>query len=126
MVKRRVLDEVGKLPSMIERDAVYVGNLEGRDNYVVHGEVTGDADLEGALMLGPGCRWRGNIRADVVVVRGRVTGDIQARAKLDLRATARVTGNVSAPLIAIADGAVVQGELGGDGVINRYTERRTH
>ncbi|HEX9627587.1 MAG TPA: polymer-forming cytoskeletal protein [Acidiferrobacterales bacterium] len=126
MIKRRALDEVSKLPSIIDRDAVYVGNLEGRDNYVVHGEVTGDADLEGALMLGPGCRWQGNIRADVVVVRGRVMGDIQARVKLDLRATARVTGNVSGPLIAIADGAVVQGEIGGDSVINHYRERRTH
>lgn len=126
MVKRRVLDEVGKLPSMIDRDAVYVGNLNGCDNYVVHGEVMGNADLEGALMLGPGCRWRGNIRADVVVVRGQVTGNIQARAKLDLRATARVSGNVSGPLIAIADGAVIQGEISRDSVITRYDERRTH
>jgi len=121
-----VLDGVGTLPATIRSDAVFVGNLQGRENYVVHGEVRGDGDVDGMLMLGPTCVWHGNIVADVVVVKGRVAGNITAHFKLELRATAQVQGDLHSPLIAVAEGAVVHGRVGLDSVITRFQERRTH
>ena len=125
MSKRRTLDGLKTLPSNIARDAVYIGNLHGNENYLVHGEVHGNSDVQGMLMLAPGCRWKGNIVADNVVIRGRVEGDVIARFKLELRASAHVTGNISGPLIALADGAVVQGRVSGDSAISRFKERRS-
>lgn len=125
MSKRRTLDGLKTLPSSIARDAVYIGNLHGNENYLVHGEVHGNSDVQGMLMLAPGCRWKGNIVADNVVIRGRVEGDVIARFKLELRASAHVTGNISGPLIALADGAVVQGRVSGDSAISRFKERRS-
>lgn len=126
MVKRRTLDEVNKLPSTIDRHSVYVGNIRGQDNYVVHGEVVGNAEVDGALMLGPTCVWKGHIRADVVIVKGRVEGNIYARQKLELRSTAQVQGDLNGPLIAIAEGATVQGSIQRDSLVTRFTERRMH
>ena len=126
MTKRRTLDGLQKLPSSIARDAVYVGNLSGKDNYLVHGEVHGNSDVQGVLMLAPGCRWKGNVIADHVVIRGRVEGDVVARFKLELRASAHVTGNISGPLIALAEGAVVQGRVSRDSAISRFKERRSY
>lgn len=126
MTKRRVLDNMRQLPSTIAQDQAYIGNLHGKDNYLVQGEVRGDGDVEGAVMLARACRWQGNVVADTVVIRGRVEGNVTARFKLELRSTAHVSGNVSSPLIAVAEGAVVQGNISRDSLVTHFKERRTH
>jgi len=126
MSKRRSLDHLDKLPMTVGREAVHVGLFAGRDNYVVHGQVRGDSDVEGAIMIGPDGLWVGNITADVVVVKGRVEGNILARFKLELRPSARIKGDLSSPLIAVAEGAVVQGHVSPDSIVTRFTDRRTH
>ncbi len=126
MTKRRVLDSVTTLPATIRHDVVHIGNLKGRDNYVVHGEVQGNADIDGMVMLGPSCKWCGNIIADVVVVKGLVVGNITARFKVELRGSAQVQGDLQSPLIAVAEGAVVQGHISQDSVITHFQDRRSH
>lgn len=126
MTKRRVLDNMRQLPSTIAREQAYIGNLQGKDNYLVQGEVRGDCDVEGAMMLAQGCRWQGNVVADTIVIRGRVEGNVTARFKLELRSTAHVSGHVSSPLIAVAEGAVVQGNISRDSMVTHFKERRTH
>ena len=126
MSKRRSLDNLDKFPTTVGREVVHVGLFAGRDNYVVHGQVHGDSDIEGALMIGPDGLWVGNITADVVVVKGRVEGNIQARFKLEVRPSARIKGNLSGPLIAVAEGAVVQGRVSADSIVTRFTDRRVH
>ena len=115
-----------QLPSTIAREQAYIGNLQGKDNYLVQGEVRGDCDVEGAMMLAQGCRWQGNVVADTIVIRGRVEGNVTARFKLELRSTAHVSGHVSSPLIAVAEGAVVQGNISRDSMVTHFKERRTH
>lgn len=126
MNKRRSLDHLDKVPTTVGRETVHVGLFAGRGNYVVHGQVHGDSDIEGALMIGPDGLWVGNITADVVVVKGRVEGNIQAHFKLELRPSARIRGDLSSPLIAVAEGAVVQGRISPDSILTRFTDRRTH
>jgi len=126
MSKRRSLDNLDKFPTTVGREVVHVGLFAGHDNYVVHGQVHGDSDIDGALMIGPDGLWVGNIMADVVVVKGRVEGNIQARFKLELRSSARVKGDLNCPLIAVAEGAVVQGRVSPDSIVTRFTDRRTH
>lgn len=124
MSKNRTLDHLEKVPTILSRDVVFTGHLEGMDNYIVHGEVVGDSDVNGAIMLGPQSRWKGNVTADVVVIRGAVEGNVTARVKLEVRDTAQVAGDVFGPIIAIAEGARINGRLPADSCITRFTERR--
>lgn len=126
MTRRRSLDHLDRLPTILARERVHVGPLDGQQHYVVHGQVQGDGQIEGMLMIGPDCLWVGNIEADEVIVKGRVEGNIQARFKLEVRPTARIKGDLTSPLVAIADGAVVQGRISPDSIVTRFTERRTH
>lgn len=120
----RVLDHLQKVPTTINQDLVFVGNLEGSDNFIVRGKVVGNSDVEGAIMLGEGSNWRGDIVADVIVLRGTVEGNVTARQKLEVRHTARVQGNLTAPIIAIATGATVLGKISQDSLITHFSERR--
>lgn len=124
MAKNRTLDHLDKIPTILNRDVVFTGHLEDMDNYIVHGEVVGDSDVHGAIMLGPQGRWKGNVTADVVIIRGAVDGNVTARVKLEVRDTGQVAGNVFGPLIAIAEGARIDGRVQADSCITRFTERR--
>jgi cytoskeletal protein CcmA (bactofilin family) len=126
MTRRRSLDHLDKVPTILGHGVKHVGLLDGRDNFVVHGRVDGDGNIDGVLMIGDAALWVGNIEADMVIVKGRVEGHIRARFKLEVRSSARIKGDLSSPLIAIADGAVVQGKVSPDSIITRFSERRTH
>lgn len=126
MSGRRSLDQLDRLPVTLGREVVHVGPLAGFEHYVVHGRVQGNGDIAGALLIGADGLWVGNIVADVVVVKGRVQGNIHARFKLELRAGARIAGDVSSPVIAVAEGAVLQGRVSADSVITRFIERRAN
>lgn len=126
MSRRRSLDHLQKLPTILGREVVHVGVIEGRDNYVVHGRVEGNCDLDGVLLIGPDGLWIGNITADTVIVKGRVEGGIRARFKIEVRPSARIKGDLSSPMVAVAEGAAVQGRVSPDSIVTRFRERRTH
>jgi cytoskeletal protein CcmA (bactofilin family) len=126
MSRRRSLDHLENSPTILGREVVHVGVIEGRDNYVVHGRVEGNCNLDGVLLIGPDCLWIGSITADSVIIKGRVEGNIRAHIKIELRSGARIKGDLSSPLIAVAEGAVLQGRASPDSMVTRFTERRTH
>jgi cytoskeletal protein CcmA (bactofilin family) len=126
MSRRRSLDHLDKYPTILGREVVHIGVIEGHDNYVVHGRVEGNCDIDGVLLVGPDGLWIGNITADTVIVKGRVEGAIRANFKIELRPSARIKGDLSSPLVAVADGAVLQGRVSPDSILTRFSERRTH
>lgn len=97
---------------MIGEYTTYRGDLTGAENYRVYGRVEGNCDLKGRLFLGPAGRWTGDIAAEHVVIAGEVHGDVYASARLELHPTARIHGNIASPVIAMAEGARYDGEIG--------------
>ena len=123
---RRTLDRVEDFTTMIGPKSVYMGVFQGKDNHIVYGEVQGECDIEGTLVLGEGSRWTGNIRAMNIVVAGRVEGDVHAVNKLELTRTAFIRGKITSPIVAIARGAVHDGSIrmAKQTQITRFHERR--
>ena len=124
--RRRTLDHVGDFTGMLGPQSVYMGTIQGKDNHIVYGEVHGECEIEGTLVLGEGGRWKGNIRASSIVIAGHVEGDIHATTKLELSRTAFVRGKITSPVVAIARGAVHDGSIrmAKQTQITRYHERR--
>lgn len=110
-MKRRTADQVGEIRTLLGPNLSIYGRLVGRENVVVLGTVQGNCELAATLVLAGESRWEGTIRALNVLVAGEVEGDIVVDGKLELEPTARITGNLTAPVIAIAEGAVIEGEM---------------
>jgi len=108
--KRRALDRT-EFPTVIGEYATYRGNLAGTGNYLIHGRAEGSCNIDGHLLLGPTSYWLGDIIATHLVISGEVVGDVYASAKLELQATARIRGNITSPVIAMAEGALYDGEI---------------
>jgi len=124
--KRRIMDEVSHFTTLLGPKTHFVGTITGGDNCIVYGQVEGDCQCDGVLVLGEHGQWQGNIQAPSVVISGHVEGDIDAGAKLELTGSARVNGSISSPVVAMEQGAVHAGEMhmGKQTDIIRFTEKR--
>jgi cytoskeletal protein CcmA (bactofilin family) len=88
-----------------------MGDVRGAGPFVVSGQVHGDGDLAGGLNLSVTGVWNGYIRAEQAVIAGHITGGLAIKDKLEIGYTAVIRGRVSARTIAIAKGAIVDGEI---------------
>lgn len=124
--RRRSADQLTVFSSQIAIGALFQGELRGKGSYHIRGEIVGDGDIEGAVVLAAGAYWKGNVTADYVRVAGKVEGNVVARSKIDLTPTAVVTGNLAAPVVAIAEGALYEGAISRPRKtqVTRYSERR--
>jgi cytoskeletal protein CcmA (bactofilin family) len=109
--RRRVSDLPAQFSTTIGVAAVFKGKLTGEGSYKVYGTVYGDSEIKGTLVLHETGYWEGSIFATNVVICGTVDGDIVAKDKLELAPTAKINGNVMGGVVAIADGAVFEGEI---------------
>ena len=112
--KRRFLEraiQASATATFIAAESVFVGNIRARGQFVVFGEVQGDGDLQGGLLLSANGRWHGNVRAEEAVVAGTLSGSLIVAGKLEIGCTAVIRGSVTARTIAIAKGAIVDGEI---------------
>src|SRR6202166_1743191 len=109
--KRRFFEGHPSPSIFIAPAAVFVGNTRGAGHFVVLGEVHGDGDLQGGLNLSATGSWHGFIQAHQAIVAGKITGGLSVRDKLEIGYTAVIRGKVSARTIAIAKGAIVDGEI---------------
>jgi len=109
--KRRFLELGEATPTFIGATSVFIGNIRGAGQFVVSGEVHGDGDLDGALNLSATGSWHGNIQAQQAIVAGKIMGGLSVKDKLEIGYTAVIRGRVSARTVAIAKGAIVDGEI---------------
>ena len=109
--KRRFLDSSSASPTFIGVNSVFVGDIRGSGQFVVSGEVHGDGELDGALNLSVTGKWHGQVRAQQAIIAGTILGGLIVQDKLEIGYTAVIRGRVSARTVAIAKGAIVDGEI---------------
>ena len=96
----------------IGKSVVVKGELSGREDLYVDGEVEGSISLRGqSLTVGPNGRVRANVEARNVIVHGRVDGNLSASDRVDLRKSASLTGDILTTRISIEDGAYFKGTI---------------
>ena len=103
--RRRLLDRMAASPTLIAPHSI----------------------VRGEVVIGTGAGWEGNIECVNAVVAGSVTGDILATDKLEVGSSARIRGRVSAKRVAIARGALIEGEIvcTGNEPVVQFEERRS-
>ena len=108
---RRMHDKKQGTPTVVGNDSHFVGEITGSAPVIVLGAVEGRCALEHVLTIESSGSWTGTIQALDVIVNGCVEGDVQASGKLEVGAEGEIKGNVSAGFLAIASGAVIEGDI---------------
>ena len=124
--RRRFFELDSATPTVIGAESVVMGDIRGTGPFVVSGEVHGDGDLSGGLNLSVSGVWNGYVRAEQAIIAGKITGGLAVKGKLEIGYTAVIRGKVSASTIAIAKGAIVDGEIEvtSDAPIIEFDEKR--
>lgn len=107
---RRFTDEAN-IETVIGRGVKIEGQVDGRTNIELFGQIQGTCVLEGLLVVRTEGTFRGDITATSLVVEGKVHGNVIAREKVELRPSCQVTGNIEASSVAIAEGSFFEGEV---------------
>ena len=110
-LRRRIQDSSPGPTTYIAPSTKIVGKISGQGAYVFCGTVEGDCDIDGPVTIAEGSRWKGTLKATDVIVAGIVEGDIVSRQRVEISGTARITGSLSGNSIAVAEGAVIEGEI---------------
>jgi cytoskeletal protein CcmA (bactofilin family) len=124
--KRRLIDQLGSSPMFVAEGCRLTGDVETGGPLVVCGAIRGDGRVGGALSMSARSEWAGEIHAQAAVIAGRVYGKLVVEQKLEVGATAVIQADIVASSIAIAKGAVIDGEVtvtSGAPII-RFEERR--
>jgi cytoskeletal protein CcmA (bactofilin family) len=108
--KRRLAD-TSRQTTYIAASTKVTGTITGQGAYVFCGNVEGDCDIVGPITLAEGGRWKGTMKAVDIVVAGTVEGDVVAQQRVEIAGTARITGSLSGNSIAVAEGAIIEGEI---------------
>jgi cytoskeletal protein CcmA (bactofilin family) len=108
---RRITDRAGSSPTLIGTGSTFTGNLDCGGDLVVSGNFVGDTRVAGSLTLADTGHWQGSVVASAAVVAGEIRGDLTITDKLEIRKTARIRGTIRARTIAIATGAVIDGDM---------------
>jgi len=109
--RRRIRDSAKGPTTFIAQGSKISGKLSGAGAYVFCGEMDGDCDIEGPVTLADSGYWRGTLKATDVVIAGKVDGDVIAENRVEIAGTARIAGSLSGHSIAVAEGAVIDGEI---------------
>ena len=112
MPKRNILNSAAGPVTYIAPGTRIVGNVSGDGTYIFCGQVEGECNINGSLTIAAGCRCKGKIRATNIILAGFVEGDVIAKECVEIAETAHIIGNLSARSIAIAEGAVIEGDVG--------------
>jgi cytoskeletal protein CcmA (bactofilin family) len=108
---RRLTDRSNGPPTVIGAGVDFRGDIVAPGPVMLSGTVHGDGDVGGMLTIARDAHWEGQVRARSGVVAGRVTGSIAVSDRLEVGANAVIKGSVSAKSLAIARGAVIEGDI---------------
>ena len=123
---RRVSDRSGGPPTVIGPGVSFRGDMIVPGSVVLSGTVRGDGDIGGMLSIARDALWEGKVRAGAAVIAGSLVGSIEVSGALEVGQTAKIKGQVTARTMAIAQGAVIEGEMqvtSGDPIV-RFEEKR--
>ena len=113
-----------RVTAWIGQGVVIEGRITSAQDLRIDGKVDGTIELgRHGLIVGAGADIRADVTARSILISGAVIGNVTATERVDLQPTASVEGDIRAPRLAIADGAVVRGNIDARG--NRMSKMGT-
>ena len=125
--RRRLADRTNGPPTVIGEGVTMQGEIRAPGALMLCGAVKGDGEVGGTLSISKGAHWDGQVQARDAVVAGRLPGTLNMEGKLEVGAAAVIQGRISARSLAIARGAVIEGDIlvtSGEPIV-QFEEKRT-
>src|SRR5947209_2050228 len=97
--------------SIVAPDLVVTGDLKAEGVIRVEGQVSGNVEAGGQILLSEGGVIEGDLKTREAVIAGEVRGSITASDRVEVQATASVQGDILTPRLLIQEGGRVNGAV---------------
>jgi len=103
-------DQQGSEVTIIGQGAKLEGTVVSAGSLRIDGQIKGQVNADGDVMLSPSSAVEADIRAQNVSVAGRFKGSIVVKGRAEIARGGRVDGNVTSKTLVVEEGAVFQGQ----------------
>ncbi|ANE47016.1 hypothetical protein SY83_12890 [Paenibacillus swuensis] len=100
---------VNSVRTLIGEGAVLEGKLICETCLRIEGEISGDIECAGDVVIGEQGVARSNVTARELFVAGKVVGNVTVKGKLIISRSGELHGNISAAALVVEDGGVFNG-----------------
>ena len=104
-----IIFEDDDFDTVLSRDIDFSGTMSFEEPFLIRGNVSGDIDAKGLLVVDEEAVVNAGIRTSRVVIRGLVRGDVVASEKVEIAASGRLEGDVTTPEISMENGCLFSG-----------------
>ena len=101
--------------TVVGQGARLEGTIVSAGSLRIDGQVKGQINADGDVMLSPQSQVEADIDAENVIVAGRFKGNITVKGKAELARGGRVDGNVTSKTLVIQEGGIFCGQSNMDG-----------
>lgn len=115
------------ISTIVGSGSVFRGNLRVSGAMMIDGDIDGDLEISGNLIVGEKARIRGDVTARSAEISGIILGDLVAPDSIRLNSTSAVFGDVATHRLTVEPGVVLHGHciaLSDDGVYEKETEKQ--
>lgn len=102
-------DQAGEV-TIVGQGAKLEGTVVSAGSLRIDGQVRGQIDAEGDVLLSPQSHVEADIRAQNVVVAGRFKGSINVKGRAELARGGRIDGDITSKTLVVEEGGVFQGQ----------------
>ena len=108
--ERRMADQQGGEVTIVGQGAKLEGTVVSAGSLRIDGQIKGQVNADGDVMLSPQSAVEADIRAQNVSVAGRFKGSIVVKGRAEISRGGRVDGNITSKTLIVEEGAVFQGQ----------------
>lgn len=103
-------DQQGGEVTVVGQGAKLEGTVVSAGSLRIDGQVKGQINAEGDVMLSPSSQVEADIRAQNVAIAGRFKGSITVKSKAEIARGGRVDGDITSKTLVVEEGAIFQGQ----------------
>ena len=105
----RMAEQGGEV-TIVGQGARLEGTVVSAGSLRIDGQVKGQINAEGDVLLSPQSQVEADIRAQNVVVAGRFKGGINVKGRAELARGGRVEGDITSKTLVVEEGSIFQGQ----------------
>jgi cytoskeletal protein CcmA (bactofilin family) len=103
-------EQQGGEVTIVGQGAKLEGTVVSAGSLRIDGQVKGQVNADGDVMLSPQSSVEADIRAQNVSIAGRFKGSIVVKGRAEIARGGRVDGNVTSKTLVVEEGAIFQGQ----------------
>jgi len=95
--------------TLVGEGTIFEGKIKSEATVRIEGQLTGDVDCAGDVIVGENGNVRSNISARDVVIAGHVNGNVSAKGKISITSSGSLHGNITTGAFTIEEGGIFHG-----------------